>query len=129
MDERKIVLIHVTDDPDVGDVGNCEEVRRIVQRLHSGRRSYILFRDDARNGRINIHQSAWLVHVRAKQPQSLDCSLDGYLGLCVCIFRDLQILLRDRPLVIKQLGPVQLRVRKFCVGHSLAVLGEGLRNI
>ena len=46
---RQIVFVHVADDPDLGEVGDGEQVRRIVERLDARRRGHLLLGDHARN--------------------------------------------------------------------------------
>ena len=56
---RQVVLIDVADDPDVGEIGDREQVGRIVQRLDAGRRRHVLLGDHAGDRRRDIHDRRW----------------------------------------------------------------------
>ena len=57
-DKGKIVLVHVAHDPDIVEVGDGEEVRRIVERLHAGPVRHVLLDDDARDGGVDVDDPA-----------------------------------------------------------------------
>ena len=126
---RKIVLIHIADDPHLGRIGNREQVGRIIQALDSGRGRYVLFNDGSTRRRLYFDQPARLAHVRAQHAQPFRRIFHHDLGLRRSVLGDLDFLQRDRALPSQELGTFQLLARQFVVRQRLPVVGERLGDI
>src|SRR5579871_1440882 len=127
--EGQIIFVDIAHDPDFGEVGDGEEIRRIVEGLDAGGGGDVLFDDDAGNGRLDIDDGARMIEVGAQHADAFGGVFDGDFGFGLGVFGNFQILLRHGALFVKQLGALVLSAGQRFIGHRAAIVGEGLRDV
>ena len=85
----------------VVEVGDGEEVRRIVEGLHSRARRHVLLDDDARDGGVDVDDPVGVVlEVRhAEDAELLDGGIEVDEGRFLHLLGHFQVLPGDRPLL------------------------------
>ena len=118
----QVIFKHVAHHPNLGKIGNGEEIGCVVQAFNPLESSDVLFDDGPRNWCPQVNPGAGMIGIAAQHPDMLFGGLEIYLCLVCRVLRNLQILLRQGAVGVKQLRPVQRLAGKRFVGSSLLVI-------
>ena len=126
--KREVVLVNVAQNPDMGEVGDRERIRR-SQALRPGGGRHLLVGDDSRGGSADFNNRRRVMEVCPQDLKMIQRGFNGDLGLGFGVLGDLKIVLRNRAMFIKVFRARELRVRQGFIRHRLPVIGKCLRNV
>src|SRR5580704_15570868 len=122
--QSQIVFKNIAYHPDLGEIGDSEQVGSIVEALHTFEASDILFDDGAGNRGAQLQEWAGLRRVAAQNPYVL---LGGFLvdlRFFLSVLRSLQIFFSHRAAVEEQLRAVQRFPGDLFVRNCLLIVGK-----
>src|ERR1035438_4707748 len=96
MNARQVILVYIAKNPDIGEIRDGEQVRRVVQRFHSGRGSDVLLDDSSGYGRADFDQGRGMPRVTSKKAYALLGGLNINVRPIVGVFGHLHVFLRRR---------------------------------
>ncbi len=121
----EVVLVHVAQNPDVGEVGDGERIRG-SQALRTGGSSYLLVGDHAGGWSADVDNRRRVMGVCPKDMQVIQRGFNGDLRLGISVLRHLQIVQRDSAVFVQEFGASELRARQRRVRKRLPVIGKRL---
>src|ERR1700739_404494 len=122
-----VVLIDVAANPDIRQIGYSEWV--CAQTLDAGCVGHFLVGDHTGNRCHKIHDARWMIDIAAKQFEMLLGNILSDLRLDFGILRDLEIVKRDRPMLVEFLRAFPLGLCNHLIGHATLICAKSPRNI
>src|SRR5580704_4578590 len=122
--QSQIILKDVAYHPDLGKIGDSEQVGSIVEALHTFEAGDILFDNGSGNRGAQLQEWAGLRRVAAQNPYVLLGGFHVDLRFFLSVLRGLQIFFSHRAAVEEQLRAVQRFPGDLFVRNRLLIIGE-----